>query len=305
MSELLPSPGVPHTPRAYFRWLSGQVGPNGLRPVFILMAVAALERFSNLAVNVLLPNIRDSFHISNNTAITAATLTTVLPALLSPAAGYVNDRIDRIRFAQVATLVVGIVAVALGLAPWFWLFVVLLLLSGLGLLVNIPTHSSLITDYYPAEALGTTFTFYLFATTAIGLLAGPIAGGLGQVLGWRATFALLAIPAVFGIWLLGRIKDPGRGASMGMTIEREERASFLEGFRRVAAVRSLKRTWWAAFFFGGGVVAFLSLANVFFKDVYDYGTAARGLTTVVFGLGGLFGTIIGGAMVQRWMRSRG
>src|SRR4051794_9808452 len=88
---------APRRPGAYFRWLNGQVGPNGLRPVFILMAVAALERFSNLAVQVLLPNIRDSFHISNNTAITAATLSTVLPALLSPAAGYVSDRIDRIR----------------------------------------------------------------------------------------------------------------------------------------------------------------------------------------------------------------
>src|SRR3954466_7398305 len=299
MSELLPSPGVPHTPRAYFRWLSGQVGPNGLRPVFILMAVAALERFSNLAVNVLLPNIRDSFHISNNTAITAATLTTVLPALLSPAAGYVSDRIDRIRYAQIATLVVGIVAVALGLAPWFWLFVVLLLLSGLGLLVNFPTHNSLITDYYPPEALGTTFTFYLFATTAIGVLAGPVGGGLAQVWGWRSAFIVLGAPALVGVWLLGRMRDPGRGASIGLAIEHEERTSFAEGFRRNKAVRSLRRTWWAAAFFGGGAIYFINLQGVFFKDVYHYGPFARGVVYVLYGIGGLAGTVVGGVLVQR------
>src|SRR3954462_2375449 len=212
-----------------WRRLTQDVGPTGMTPVLVLMAVSALERFSAVAVNVLLPNIRDSFHISNNTAITAATLTTVLPALLSPAAGYVSDRIDRIRFAQIATLVVGVVAVALGLAPWFWLFVILLLLSGLGLLVNFPTHNSLITDYYPPEALGTTFTFYLFATTAIGVLAGPVGGGLAQVWGWRSAFIVLGAPALFGVWLLGRMLDPGRGASIGLSLEREERTSFWEG----------------------------------------------------------------------------
>ena len=122
MSELFTPARPPRTPAAYMRWLSGQVGPAGLAPVITLMAVASLERFANQAVSVLLPNIRDSFHISNGTALTVATLSQVLPALASPWAGYLSDRIDRVRYAQFATLVVGVVSVALGLAPWFWLF---------------------------------------------------------------------------------------------------------------------------------------------------------------------------------------
>ena len=290
--------------RDQWRRLSNEVGPTGMKPVLILMAVAALERFSNLAVNVLLPNIRDSFHLSSSTAINAATLATVLPALLSPAAGYVNDRIDRIRYAQMATLVVGVVAVGLGIAPWFWLFVVLLLLSGLGLLVNFPTHNSLITDYYPPQSLGTTFTFYLFATTAIGVLAGPVGGGLAQVWGWRSAFILLGAPALVGVWMLGRLRDPGRGASIGLTLADEERTTFSEGFRRVKAVRSLRRTWWAAAFFGGGVIAFTNLASVFFKDIYHYGPFARGVVFVLYGIGGLIGTVVGGWLVNRALRAQ-
>ena len=287
-----------------WRRLTQDVGPTGMAPVLILMTVATLERFGNLAVTVLLPNWRDSFHISNNTAITAATLTTVLPALLSPAAGYISDRVDRIRFAQAATLLVGVVAVAIGLAPWFWLFVILLLLSGLGLLVNFPTHNSLITDYYPPEALGTTFTFYLFATTAIGVIAGPLGGGFAQLWGWRSAFFILGVPALAGIWLLGKLTDPGRGASIGLTLANEERASFSEGFRRNKAVRSLRRTWWAAAFFGGGVIAFVNLASVFFKDVYHYGPFARGVVFVLYGVGGLIGTVLGGWLVNRALRDR-
>ena len=295
----------PRTPGAYLRWLSGQVGPSGLRPVLVLLSLAAVERFGITAIAVLGPNIRDTFHISNQTLIGTVALTSILPAAASPWIGYLSDRVDRIRLGQLSAVIVGVGGVGLALAPNFPVFAVVAVTAGAGLLVNTPTHSSLITDFYPPRALGTTFTFYLFATTAIALLAGPIGGGIGQVAGWRSAFAVIAVPTLAGVWLLGRIKDPGRGASIGMSIAREERSNFWEGFRRVAAVRSLKRTWASAFFFGGGVVAFLSLLNVFFKDIYHFNTAERGLITVVFGVGGLVGTIIGGSLVQVWMRQKG
>jgi ABC-type branched-subunit amino acid transport system ATPase component/predicted MFS family arabinose efflux permease len=207
-----------------------------------------------------------------------------------------------VRFAQVGTACVAIVSVGLGIVPWYWAFAVLAVAQGLGLLINTPTHSSLITDYYPPEALGTTFTFYLFGGAAAALLASPIAGGLGQVVGWRATFLLLAIPAGIGVVLMGRLHEPSRGASIGLSVEHEERASFAEGFRRVKAVRSLRRTWWAATFFGGGAVAFRPLSNIFFKDVYHYGAAARGGIAAIFGVGGLVGIIVGGRVVQARLR---
>ncbi|HZT66599.1 MAG TPA: MFS transporter [Acidimicrobiales bacterium] len=306
LSGAAPEPvRIPRSPRGYFGWLAGQVGPAGLTPVVILLAVACLERFSNLAVSVLLPNIRDTFHINNQTAITIASLTSILPALLSPFAGFLSDRVDRVRFAQVGTVLVGVAAVGLGASPVLGVLIVFLLAQGLGLLVNTPTHNSLITDYYPPESLGTVFTFYLFAFSAIGLVAGPVAGGIGQLAGWRTSFIALAVPAAIGVVLLARMRDPGRGASIGLHMVDEERSSFWEGFRRVRSVRSLRRTWWAAAFFGGGVIAFLQLQSIFFKDVYHYNSAARGALTVVYGLGGLVGTIIGGRAVQvRLRRSR-
>src|SRR5207253_254603 len=130
---------VPRSPGAYLRWLSGQVGPSGLKPVLVLLTLSAVERFGITIIAVLGPNIRDTF---------------------------------------------------------------------------------------PPAALGTTFTFYLFATTAIALLAGPIGGGIGQVAGWRTAFAVMSVPTLVGVWLLGQIKDPGRGASIGLSIEREERSNF-------------------------------------------------------------------------------
>src|SRR5947209_7748932 len=292
-------PRAPRTPRAYLQWLGGQVGEAGVAPLMILLAVSGFYWFGFEAIGLLTPNIRDSFHISNGTAVATVSLAAILPALLSPVAGYLTDRRNRVRFAQLGTACVAVVSVGLGLVPWYWAFAVLAVAQGLGLLINTPTHSSLITDYYPPEALGTAFTFYLFAGAAAALLASPIAGGLAQVVGWRATFLLLAIPAGLGVAIMGRLREPSRGASLGLNVEHEERASFAEGFRRVKAVRSLRRTWWAAAFFGGGAIYFINLQGVFFKDVYHYGPFARGVIYVLYGIGGLAGTVVGGVLVQR------
>src|SRR5439155_17284518 len=45
--------------------------------------------------------------------------------------------------------------------------------------------------------------------------------------------------------------------------------------------------------------------TVSFKDVYPYNPAQRAAAAASFGLGGLFGTIVGGSLVQRWMRTKG
>ena len=279
--------------------------PAGLAPVIVLLLAASIERFLVTSVGVLTPNIRDSFHLSNQTVVTAETLLSILPAVAAPLMGYWADRTNRIRLAQWGTVAVGVVGIGMGLAPSFWLLSIFFFAGGLGQLVNYPTHSSLIVDYYPPRAMGVTWTIYLFATTGIPALAGPIAGTVGSAAGWRAVFIVVSVPVIVMVFVLGRLRDPGRGASQGLAEQlarNEERASFWEGFRRLKAVRSLRRTWWAATFFGGGVVAFLSLQSIFFKDVYHFGTGARGLVTLLYGVSGLIGTIIGGRYVQRFLR---
>ncbi|HVA41852.1 MAG TPA: MFS transporter [Acidimicrobiales bacterium] len=217
-ANLTAPPAVAATrgPRGYYATLRSSVGPTGLGPVFILMMAYAIERFTVIGVGILGPNIRDTFHLSNQTFITVQTLTSVLPAVASPFMGYWADRTNRVRLAMFGTLAVGVIGIGLGLSPTFWLFSVLLFGVGLGQLINTPTHSSLITDYYPPSAMGITWTFYLFASGAIGLVAGPVSGVVGATVGWRGTFIVLAVPVIATVILLGRLRDPGRGASVGI-----------------------------------------------------------------------------------------
>src|SRR5205807_2061525 len=128
--------------------------------------------------------------------------------------------------------------------------------------------NSLLSDYYPPDALAPVFSFYLIATAGAGLLAGPLAGGIKAVAGWRVTFIVLALPTFALVTIMRRLREPARGESIGVTVSDDERPSMAESFRRLKAIRSLRRTWWAAAFFGGGVVAFANLLSLFFQDVY-------------------------------------
>src|SRR5205807_7438098 len=114
--------------------------------------------------------------------------------LLSVHVGYYADRTNRIRFGALGGVVWGITAIATGVAPVLAVLVIARLVGGVGQLVNTPVHQSLIADWYPPKALAAVFSFYLTGTAAAGLVAGPLAGGLGEVMGWRATFVVLAIP---------------------------------------------------------------------------------------------------------------
>ena len=113
---------VPRSPGAYLRWLSGQVGPSGLKPVLVLLTLSAVERFGITIIAVLGPNIRDTFHVSNQTLIGTVALTSILPAAASPWVGYLSDRVDRVRLGQISAVIVGVGAIGLALAPNFAVF---------------------------------------------------------------------------------------------------------------------------------------------------------------------------------------
>ena len=288
-------------PRAMIDDLNQTVGTVGLYSLFVLIGVATVERFDFAAFGVLGPDIRNTFGLNNAEFVSLASLTAVVPLLLSVHLGYYADRTNRIRLGVLGGIVWGATAIATGLAPVLAVLVIARLVGGVGQLVNQPVHQSLIADYYPPRALAAVFSFYLVGTAAVGLVANPIAGGVSALLGWRATFVILALPTFVLVAMMAKLREPARGESQGVALQDEERSTLGENFRRVRAIKSLRRTWWAATFFGGGVVAFTSILSLYYKDVFHEGPGVRGLIGFINSLGAFIGLIIGGRLSQRAM----
>src|SRR5499427_6323320 len=206
-------------------------GAAGLTPLLVLLALSGVERFDANAFGVLGPEIRDQFHLSSAGYISIATLTSVLPLLVTAHAGYLSDRLNRVHLAAASALVWGVTAILTGLAPATAVLIVARLAGGIGYTVNTPTHPSLLSDWYKPKVLPIVFGWYLVAYSAINLVAGPLAGAITAVADWRVAFVVLALPTFVFALLLLRLQEPARGESLGLALRREDATGVIRSFR--------------------------------------------------------------------------
>jgi len=275
------------------------LGPAGPTALLLLLALAGVQNFDIIAFGVLSPNIRETFHLSNAGIDSIAALTAAVPVIFAVLLGYFGDRMNRVHLSQAAAVVWGVTAIATGLAPVVAILIAARLVGGVGYLTTETVYPSLLADYYPPRRAGSVFGTYRLGGHGIGLLGGPAAGALAAVIGWRAAFVTLAIPTFILAAALVVLREPDRGASAGIATTVEQMGSISEGFRRVRAIRSLRRTWLAAFLFGAGTLPFPTLLNNFFHDVYHLGSASRGGVSALYGIGGLVGVAFAGWLTQR------
>ena len=139
----------------------------------------------------------------------------------------------------------------------------------------------------------------------IGLIGGPLAGVLGAAIGWRATFVILAVPTFVLASMLTRLKEPRRGATTGMFATEEDAPSIRAAFKRIRAIKSLRRTWVSAVFFGSGTLPFATFLNLYLKHVFDLSPFARGMATAVFGGAGAIGLALSTRVVNKYMATKG
>ncbi len=288
------------------------LGAAGWLPLLLLTTLATTQSFDVNAFGVLAPAIRHTFHLDNAGIDTVSALTAAMPILTGIFIGYLGDRHDRVRLTQYFGIVWGITAIFTGLAPVLLILIVARLVGGVGYMSTQTIYPSLLSDTYPGKATAPVFTVYLFGVSGLGLLGNPLAGWLGQVVGWRPTFVILALPTFVLVVLFYRVTDPGRanvGAADTTATEGDAEAqpdhelstSLWTNFKVIRKIRTLRRIWVAAFIFGAGTLPLATLASNFFHDVYHQGSEARGWIIALIGVAALFGIGFGGAVNKRQM----
>ncbi|MHB1913081.1 MAG: MFS transporter, partial [Acidimicrobiales bacterium] len=232
-----------------FSALVGAAGSTGLLPLGILVGLASVTGFDSTAFGILAPDIRSTFHISTGTVDTVASLTAAVPIMFSVYLGYLGDKMNRLWLSAIAGIIWGVTAIFTGLAPTLLILILARLVGGVGLLTSETIYLSLLSDFYPPEGLGVIFGSYRFLGAGLGIVAAPLAGVLGAVFGWRFAFVVLALPTFVFVGLLRLLKEPQRGVSLGLMPQSPNKMSLAEGYRRVRSIRTVRRTWVAAFLF--------------------------------------------------------
>jgi ABC-type branched-subunit amino acid transport system ATPase component/predicted MFS family arabinose efflux permease len=286
-------------------WLQRVTGRRAALPLVVLFILNMVDELDQVAFGVVAPEIADTFGISEATAVTLATLAGALVITMIVPIGYFADRHNRVRMTGVAAVLWTSMSVATGLAGFIGFLPLLVAArfgSGLGRVMNEPVHASLLADYYAPQNHGKVFSVHRMANP-LGLMLVLLAGVMTDAFGWQTTFLLLAIPTLPALFMVSRLTEPPRGASIDLGLataaeEEGERVPMGEAWRRLGAIPTLKRSWVAAFFLGAGVIPITSFFSFFYENEYGLGPGAWGRAGVValFGLGTLIGLEVGGRL---------
>jgi branched-chain amino acid transport system ATP-binding protein len=288
------------------RWRPAWLGAAGWYPLAILFGLNMADELDRSAYTVLLPEIRDSLHLTNTGILAVVAVAAAVALLLTVPIAHLADRSSRVRIALIGAALWGAFSFGTGLAVTVWLLVVMRSGSAIGQGVVFPTHNSLLADYYPIDSRPRVYAIHR-AANSVGVIAGLLIGaGLATVFDWRAPFLVFAAPTLLLVVAGARLRDPGRGhfereaADLGVasTVE-EPPPSFAEAIRMVWTIRSLRRIFVALPFLAASIVGFGALAALQYAETFHLSELGRAWANVPVQLVELVGVAIGARYTTR------
>lgn len=254
-------------------------------PLFVLFGLNAVDELDRAVFAVLLPDIRDHFGLSDSGALTLVALTTVAVVLIEVPLSFYCDRRNRVRIATVGAATWALFSVGTGLAISVVMLVAMRIGAGGGRAVVTPTHSSLLSDWYPPDARVKVFSAHRQANS-LGQILGPATGGLLAVwLGWRSPFFVFAIPTLIFVLLALRLREPVRGALERRAAGGDDATAAMEDtpervwatMKVLSHVRTLRRIWMSVPFLGILLFGVPNLLSLVYEEEFGLDAGQRGL----------------------------
>jgi ABC-type branched-subunit amino acid transport system ATPase component/sugar phosphate permease len=282
-------------------WASDITGGSPFFPLFVLFGLNAVDELDRTAFGVLLPEIRDHFHLSNQGILSVVAAAFVAALILALPIGFYADRLHRTRIAVMGGVAWGVFSVLTGFATTVVMLAIVRAGSGLGRAVNDPVHSSLIADYYDIPVRPKVYAVHR-AANPVGQFLGPIVGGvIAYYFGWRTPFILFGIPTAIFVILALRLRDPVRGGwerkAMGASAEaiatEEQPPSWAESWRIIWQVRTARRIFYSLPFLAVSIVGLLTLGSLFYDEAFGLSEVERGFVAAASEPAQLIGYLIG------------
>jgi len=293
------------------RFMRELTGHSDLFPLLVLFGLAFFEVADRSATQVLGPELRDEFGLTDSGVLAILSVGAVCGLGLTVPIAYLADRGNRVRLMALGAVVFAAFSFGTGLIPTMWvLLLVMRMGAGVGQATIFPTHNSLLADYYDIPYRPAVFSMHR-AAEALGMVIGPVvAGVLAQTMGWRAPFLILAIPCVVMAFVAMRLKEPPRGhferRAMGADAEtidvQEAPPSMEEAWRMVWRIDSLRRIYSAVPFLAVAFVGFGYLANLLYADEFGLSVGERGIFEGIAEASQLVGLAVSAIVGTRLLR---
>jgi MFS family permease len=264
-----------------------------------LYAGGFIGPFGGGMVTVLIPELRDAFHVSSSTASLALTSYLVPFAALQLVSGTLGERLGRARTTGIAFMVYALASVWAALATGFGVFLVARAVQGAANAFTTPLVLAALADATEERDLGRTMGTFAAVQTA-GVVGAPLVGGLAGALDYRLAFVVAALAAVV-LAAGSRGSRTGAAAAYGGATAAAAAPQAPAARPRFTDALTPRTRWTAlaaflAFFAitGLGVVVALRAG-----DAFGLGPTERGLLLAAFGAAGVVAGRPAGGLTDR------
>jgi len=288
--------------RRYFTRVAGGMA---VFPLAVLFVMHFVDEFDTAAFAVLAPEIQRSFDLSDTAFGVIVILNLSVILLLAVPLGYYGDRLPRTKLVVGGGIVSAIFSFLTGLANSVAALVLVRIGNGVGVLVNDPIHSSLLSDYYKPTDRPLIYATHRNAARFAAIVGPMFAGVIAALFGWRAAFMVLLVPIMAMAIVATRLKEPVRGATddedAALVAAHERPVSLGRASRMLFSVRTLRRQYMAWMFIGAGYIPLTFMIPQYYEREFGLGTFERGLVIGVGAAAGLAGVQAGGRWARGWL----
>ncbi|MGO9913001.1 MAG: MFS transporter [Acidimicrobiales bacterium] len=202
--------GTPGAKQGFRQSISGGAP---LLPLLVLAGLQFMDQANQSAFSVLIPNVRDAFHLSDAGILGIVAIASAGALLATVPVAMAADRFNRVWIAIIGAVVWSGFSIGLGAAGTAIVGGIMFSAMTMGQSVVFPTHNSLIADYYPVAQRQRVYSVHRFGLS-LGAIFGVLVGaGLTVVThNWRTAFFVFPVITV-AVGLVGALKmrEPERG----------------------------------------------------------------------------------------------
>ena len=132
-------------PRGITRLTGGQ----SAFPIAVMFGFALFDAMERAAGQVLTPEIRDAFNLTDAGILGITMIALCVGLLLTIPISFLADRGNRVRIMTIGALIFTFFSILTGLIPTeWWLLLIVRAGAAIGLATILPTHNSLLADFY-------------------------------------------------------------------------------------------------------------------------------------------------------------
>ncbi|MEU8678717.1 MFS transporter [Streptomyces sp. NPDC048560] len=196
---------------------------------FLIGAVTFFEAFDQLLAASALPVLMKEWNLTTGQATFAVTSASIGMLLGALAAGWLGDRIGRVRTVALGVAVTGLASLAVAFSGSIETFSVFRFVQGLGIGGVVPVAATYINEIARSDKRGRFVLLYEMIFPAGLAAATLLAVWVVPNFGWRAMFVVGTIPVVIAAMLPRHVEESPRWLlARGRTAEAEAAISRIE-----------------------------------------------------------------------------